>query len=168
MKRLLFLSVLILALVATLLLAAGPVAAKATRTLITACEEDLYLVEGEWTNPGPNMHLRGRIHYFYDHANDPRATGLVTVIASGNFNADFIGTVWGTFTLEPDDKLGYWEGTWVGPDNQPEIRLVGHGRGKFKGLELRETLVWGEEAMENCPGYIDPGYIEGYILDPGK
>jgi hypothetical protein len=170
MKRLLFLSVLVLALIA-MLVAAGPVAAKATRIEFTACEEDLGLVEGEWTYPGPNMHLRGRIHYFYDHATEPRVTGLVTVIADANFNEDFIGTAWGTFTLVPEDPEydgGYWEGIWVGPDDRPEIRLVAHGQGEFKGLELREIYVWGARAEEKCPQYVNPGYIEGYILDPGK
>jgi hypothetical protein len=177
MKRLLFLSVLVLALIA-MLLVAGPVAAKATRTELTACEYDEGFDPDQdiWTFPGPNMHLRGRIHPFHDYATDERVTGLVIVVASGNFNEDFIGTAWGTFTLVPDDPEydgGYWEGTWVGPDNQPEIRLVGHGRGNFKGLELRETLVWDAESIANCPpvspeSFPISGYIEGYILDPGK
>ena len=100
---------------------------------------------------------------------------MVTAIVNGNFNKDFVGTAWGTFTTEPENEAlgGYWEGTWVGPDNQPEIRLVGHGRGNFKGLQLRETLVWDQDSLEKCPAHPDPGYtlfayIEGYILDPGK
>jgi hypothetical protein len=179
MKRLLRLSVLALALIAMLLVLVGPAAAKATRTELTACEYDQGFDPDQdiWTYPGPNFHLRDRIHPFHDYATDGRVTGVVNVVASGNFNADGIGTAWGTFTLYPDDTGygGYWEGTWVGPDNQPEIRLVGHGRGEFKGLQLRETLVWDAESMGNCPA-VSPGpesfpisgYLEGYILDPGK
>jgi hypothetical protein len=179
MKRLLFLSVLVLALIAMLLVQVGPVAAKASRTELTACEYDEGFDPDQdiWTFPGPNAHLRDRIHPFHDYASDSRVTGRVMVVASGNFNADGIGTAWGTFTLYPDDTSydGYWEGTWVGPDNQPEIRLVGHGRGEFKGLQLRETLVWDADSIAKCdPLSPDPefypifGYIEGYILDPGK
>jgi hypothetical protein len=179
MKRLLFLSVLVLALIAMLLVQVGPVAAKASRTELTACEYDEGFDPDQdiWTFPGPNAHLRDRIHRFHDYATDSRVTGRVMVVASGNFNADGIGTAWGTFTLYPDDTSydGYWEGTWVGPDNQPEIRLVGHGRGEFKGLQLRETLVWDADSIAKCdPLSPDPefypifGYIEGYILDPGK
>lgn len=175
MKRLLRWSVLGLTLMAMILLLAGPVAAKATRTQLTACEYDVSYDEGEWTNPGGRRHLRGRVHYFYDVATDPRATGVVTVIAHANWSYDWIGTAWGTFKLEPYDEArgGYWEGTWVGPDNQPEIRLVGHGRGNFKGLELRETLVWDEDSLGKCSpedlqGNPISGYIEGYILDAGQ
>lgn len=180
MKRLLRLSVLALALIAVVLLATGPVAAKATRIDFTGCEYDTNTFqEGDWTYPGHNMLLRGRIHPYYDVVPDEeRVTGLVTVIASGNFKEEtFIGTAWGTFKTEPENEAlgGYWEGIWVGPDNQPEIRLVGHGRGAFKGLELRETLVWDEDSLEKCqdqdppdPEYTLFGYIEGYILDPGQ
>ena len=178
MNRLIRFSVLALTLIALVLLVAGPVAAKATKKYFTGCEYDTEIIYGdEWTYPGPNMHLRGRIHPFYDVVPDEeRVTGLVTAIVNGNFNEDFVGTVWGTFKTEPENETlgGYWEGTWVGPDNQPEIRLVGHGRGAFKGLELRETLVWDEESLEKCPD-VDPttgyplfAYIEGYILDHGK
>lgn len=166
MKRLIRFSVLALALIALVLLVAGPVAAKATRIDFTGCEYDTNIIYGdEWTYPGPNMHLRGRIHLFYDVVPDEeRVTGLVTAIVNGNFNEDFVGTAWGTFKTEPEgeDPGTYWEGTWVGPDNQPEIRLVGHGRGNFKGLELRETLVWDEDSLEKCKGQEPP--VEGYTL----
>jgi hypothetical protein len=158
---------------------AGPVAAKPPSPVFTGCEYDTNTFEeGDWKYAGPNMLLRARIHPFYDVVpGKSRVTGLVTPIVNGNFNAEtFIGTAWGTFTTEPDEALGgSWEGTWVGPDNQPEIRLVGHGRGAFKGLELRETLAWDEESLEKCQSQAPPdptytlfAYIEGYIIEHGK
>jgi len=121
--------------------------------------------------PGSNIHWRGSVLKVRLVSSDVRVNGWCTIIANGNWDPDFTGPVWGTFSLAVDGG-GIWEGTfegqrwkegnhWVGVDHQ-----VGHGtQGPVEGLVMRNVetitsptpmpaLYWGETT--------------GIILEPGK
>jgi len=121
MKRLLCPSVLILTLIATLLLVAGPVAAKATKTEFTATElyvEDLSPGKEWYTGKdGKNYYVRGSQMRFTVETTDLRVSGDEIITANDNFKlvdppVYLIGRMWGTFYLTNED--GSWEGTWTG------------------------------------------------------
>ena len=98
MKRQKHLILVIMALIATLLLAAGPVAAKAT---VTEFEGTETLVDvpnpGTWTFPGGNIHCRGRVSLWSDDTDDWRITGMTTVVVNANWDANGVGPIWGTY-----------------------------------------------------------------------
>jgi len=134
MKRLIRFSVLALSLIALVLLVAGPVAAKATKKYFTGCEYDTEIIYGdEWTYPGPNMHLRGRIHPFYDVVPDEervvrglgvavQALGLPGRIAPAGVGARVAATAHGVRGLSQEGALR------VGPLVVPEVALAARGR----------------------------------------
>lgn len=174
MKRLLFLSVLILALMATLLLAAGPVAAKATKTAFTATE----IYEGVDLDPGVEWftgkdhekiwHLRGNIMKLtVVDASDDRVNGDETVTCNLDMrlvddpDVWAIGRMWGTFKITNGN--GTWEGTWTGVRDERGysfFEYVGSGGGDYAGLQLR---VHSERLS---PNPLDDYHWTGYILDP--
>jgi len=153
----------LMALTAALLLVAGPVAAKATKTPYTA---DYFFYPptdpGTWTNPDGNVHVRGLVHINrIENATDLRVEGWDTIVVNANWDANMVGPMWGTFTVEPDIGGGLWEGTWTGmvhADGTVSVRVVGHGTGGFEGLKVF-TFV-------ESPALGAQGSITGYILDP--
>ena len=173
MKRLLRLSVLVMALIAILVLVAGPVAAKATKTEFTAIET--YGADTspgkEWvTGKGKNQidHLRGAEGTFTVVASDPRVTGdeVITI----NYNMKVVdppvyitGPMWGTFRIT--NGGGCWEGTWTGVRDEQGfsyIDYVGSGCGGYTGLQLRVH----DERLDPDPTALY--HWTGYILDPGQ
>ena len=126
----------------------------------------------------------GRVH-FRDIAwwtcyasDDPRLTGVGMATASGNFDADYTGPVWGTWMIVPSsgcdpidliDPSVYWEGTWQGQRSQycaggacywiGDLNLVGKGYGgtidgiHFKGNELITTYTPLPVPWEFIPGF---------------
>jgi len=171
MKRLLRVSVLVLVLMATLLLVAGPAAAKATRTEFTATEtwvEDISLGK-EWVTADKIYHIRGGESLYMVEATDPRVSGeeIITL----NLNMKLVddeavwatGPMWGTFRIT--NEGGYWEGLWTGVRDEQGysyIEYVGSGGGGYAGLQLRvdnERLT---------PDTSIPHTWTGYILDPGQ
>ncbi len=130
--------------------------------------------EIEFINPvTPICATTGRIH-FRDMAwwacytsKDPRLSGVGKATASGNFDANYTGPVWGTWTIvpSPDCKLldltnhptMFWEGTWQGQRSRVcsgvgclwigDLKLVGKGYGgiidglHFKGNEVITTYT---------------------------
>jgi hypothetical protein len=109
MKRLLRLSVLVLALIAVLLVLAGPVAAKATKTEFTATETYVKdLVSGKEWYTGRNgeiYHWRGNQQLYDVVASDPRVSGdeIITLNLDMKLVDDpdvwATGRMWGTETL---------------------------------------------------------------------
>jgi hypothetical protein len=180
MKRLLFLSVLVLTLMTTLLLAAGPAAAQATRTEFKVREtwvwDDPDVPGRGWVSGDKIFHGRGGAsHYLIDafpgekDLADPRVFG--DEIITGNLNMKLVddeciwaaGPMSGTFRIT--NEGGYWEGIWTGVrDEQGHsfAYMVGKGGGGYKGLQIRINM---ERAT--CD-WTQPETYTGYILDPGK
>ena len=105
----------------------------------------------------------GRIH-FRDMAwwacytsDDLRLSGVGMATASGNFDANYTGPVWGTWMIVPSDgcvptdlvyPTVYWKGTWQGQRSQDcsgercswigDLKLVGKGYGgRIDGLHIK-------------------------------
>lgn len=154
----------LIAVMAALLLVAGPVAAKATMTEFTGTEtpRPIPVDPGTVTFPGGNIHIRGLVAVDDEVSDDPRMTGEATVYANANLDADGFGRLWGTWTLTPEPfEEGSWVGTFTGTfhaDGSKSFRCVGDGRGAFEGLETMFTI-------EYAPGAL-VGQSSGRILDP--
>jgi hypothetical protein len=172
MKRLLRLSVLVLALIAVLLVLAGPVAAKATKTEFTATE--IYLGDlstgKEWYTGKDDKiyHQREAILVLrVEQATDVRVNGdeIVTLNVDMQLVDDPVvwatGRMWGTFKITNDD--GTWEGTWTGLRDEQGFsyfEYVGKGGGAYAGLQLRVH----DERLDPNPTALY--HWTGYILDP--
>ena len=141
--------------------------------------------------PGSNTHVRGATAESWVLADDERFTGILTYTVNYNFNPDFTGTAWGTWSLEVVACEGSWEGVWNSkrallPDPGPlgmgvwigKMKLVGHGSGgcvdglKMKGTEIATTytpIPFPYEAFlpcgNSCPA---EGVITGEIKEPGR
>ena len=166
MKRKRRLIWVILALIAILGIGTTSVAAKATKTSFEGEAWITGLIDpGTETYHGINRHRRGMVFAQPIQTDEPRVTGEVIVVWNGNFRADTgVGPMWGTYRLVDDEGQVLWEGTGQGyqlEDGSSVVHSVGHGRGDFKGLELRHTI-------EFPPGgpFAGAGKVTGYILDP--
>lgn len=77
--------------------------------------------------------------------------GLITFVVNCNFNAQYRGPCWGTFTWDVDGQGNGWEGQWTAPlmdlmTYESEISMVGFGvGGPFDGSHLK------------LDGYSNPG-----------
>lgn len=143
--------------------------------------------------PGTNIHVRDATGGSQVIADDPRFTGILAYTLNYNFDADFTGTAWGSWSLEVAACEGVWEGVWNSkrillPD-QPgpagmgiwigTMRLVGHGSGacvdglQMKGTEIATTftpLPFPYEFIFPCGSIIclPEGVMTGEILEPGQ
>jgi hypothetical protein len=149
-----------LVVVACTLLPAASASAKATRIPFTGtewCDEGTYTFVREWLS-GPNYHIRGLSGICYETANIPQMTGTAYLydVRANEFGNSGEGGVSGKLRFVSDEGgefLGTW--TWGRDDFGPTA--VGHGVGKYQGLELHWFLD--ESGM--------PTVFSGYILDPG-
>ena len=77
--------------------------------------------------------------------------GPITFVVNCNFNAEYRGPCWGTFTWEVPGAGGTWEGQWTAPimdlmTYESEISMVGFGvGGSLDGMQLK------------LDGYSNPG-----------
>jgi len=137
--------------------------------------------------PGTNIHVRGAIAETWVDADDSRFTGMLTYTLNYNFNPDFTGTAWGTWSLEVAAcEGGIWEGIWNSKRTLlpggvwiGKMQLVGHGSGdcvdglKMKGTEIATTytpIPLPYEYFLPCdtlPGCPPEGVITGEIMEPG-
>jgi hypothetical protein len=155
--------------------------------------------DGEFTeNPmqpcplGTDIHVRGATAETWVLADDDRFTGNLAYTLNYNFNPDFAGTAWGTWSLEVAACEGTWEGVWNSkrallPDPGPagmgvwigKIQFVGHGSGdcvdglKVKGTEIATTyspIPFPHEMLLPCDSMFCPaeGVITGEIKGPGR
>jgi hypothetical protein len=130
--------------VLSMLLTATTVSAQAVRVHWSGMETLLeYLDYGVTTYPGNNVHTRGMVELMGVDATDPRVTGLNTVVANTNLDAEGHGPVWGTNRLDVDGIDGYWVGTFEGKIDENGIALTmqGRGCGDLEGLQIRGTMV---------------------------
>lgn len=128
---------------------------------------------GDPTQPcpdGSNVHLRGNKRLARLATSDPRMTGWNTVEVNANWDADFTGHMWGTFSIELDNDLGFWEGTFQGKRTREGdqwllvINGTGHGTGgAVEGMQVK--LV---DQIETLYPVLGPviGNVTGRILDP--
>ena len=131
-----------LVLVGILVLVPGYASAAAERTNWTGTENSVAMLDpGDWSNPGGNIHVRGMVNLYQEQATDPRVTGSNTVVMNANWNANWVGPMWGTWRLETAyGGGGVWEGHWTGEtqaDGSAAYQAVGHGvSGSVKGLKV--------------------------------
>jgi hypothetical protein len=183
MKRLLFPSVLVLALIATVLLAAGPVTAQATKS-----EFQVFKVRETWYWDDPNVPVKdwvdadniyhsqgGASHYRIDafpgeeDFADPRVFG--DEIITGDLTMKLVEDecVWATGPMSGTFLIinggGSWIGTWTGvrdAQGHSFAYMVGSGSRGYAGLKIYVHM-----ARETCD-WTQPETYTGYILDPGK
>ncbi len=93
--------------------------------------------------------------------------GWFTIVANGNFDADFTGPQWGTYTMTLDDGgtiSGIWQGVRVKDGNFWKTPL--HGNGFFTGGALDGArIVITDEITGYTPlpvAYV--GAVEGKIV----
>ena len=136
----------LLALVIMLLLAPGSVAAWAARTDCTGTESlQTVLDEGVWTFPGGNIHVRDRISQYEEVSLAcPQLAGITTATMNANWNANFVGHMWGTGLTATDyGGGGVWQGHWqgaLGADGSCTYQAVMQGvSGSVTGMKAMLT-----------------------------
>ena len=85
--------------------------------------------------------------WYVDSVTPPGAAALldgpITFVVNCNFNADYRGPCWGTFTWDVPGTGGTWEGQWTAPvmdliTYESEISMVGFGvGGELDGMQLK-------------------------------
>jgi hypothetical protein len=119
---------------------------------------------------GSRTHLRNTVIISRLISMDARVTGFMTIELNANWDADFSGPLWGTFTLAVDSG-GSWEGTWQGfrervAEDQWDgsLNVIGKGFGGIvDGLELKAE----DQIVSFTPAPIAYlGMVEIRILDP--
>jgi hypothetical protein len=168
MKRQKHLILAIVALTVALLLAVGPVAARATKTAVTGTECFVSVVDPGtyWLSDDGVLHLRGYVQLSSEESTDPRVVGSNTVVVNADWR-DFdpntgigVGPMWGTYRIEVGDGEGFWDGTWTGmfhADGSMSTRAHADGSGHLEGLKIFVTVE--RASGTGC------GEFTGYILN---
>ena len=117
-------------------------------------------------------HIRNGVIISQIFSLDARMTGLMTVELNSNWNTDFEGPTWGTFSIAVDSG-GTWEGTWqflrerVAEDVDEWTGTI-HVTGKGYGGIVDGMLMMAEDRVVSFTpmpiAYL--GYLEGRIVDP--
>jgi hypothetical protein len=126
----------ILAVMAIILIVVAPGAA-AEKTVFECTDTFIETLNpGTWTYPDGNVHLRGMVNVSRAGAPDPRGIGYLTVVINANWDENYTGPMWGTFSLETDEG-GLWEGTWQGMATMEGsyYLAVGNGFGLYDGMK---------------------------------
>jgi hypothetical protein len=170
MKRQKHLILAIVALIATVLVAAGPVAARENKEEVSGkeCYGELYDPEDAslWLSEEGILHIRGAKQENTIECDDPRVAGESIVVVNANleFNGGvWVGPMWGTYQIEVDDGgfKGFWDGTWTGTlyaDGSMSTRAHADGSGDLEGLKIFVTT-------ERAGPYDACGEFTGYILN---
>ena len=132
-----------------------------------------YVPTGDPVQPcpaGSRTHLRGTVIISQLISMDARMTGLMTIELNANWDADFSGPLWGTFSMAVDSG-GTWEGTWQGlRERIAEDQWAGtlHVIGKGYGGIVDGMKLMAEDQIVSFTAapiaYL--GMIEGRIVDP--
>lgn len=166
MKRQRHLMLVALTVIGGLLLFAGPVAARATKTAF----EGVWTVSGmgepeKWWFPGDRWQARGWPLYTGFHTGHNRVDGEWDFLFDNHFDSEGAGPWNGTFHGEVscDGDEGAWEGTFTGESyggggqQGGTAYARGHGSGCVEGMKIFfDMFNDGEGTMS----------LEGYILDP--
>src|SRR3990172_1285732 len=98
--------------IAIVLLIAGSASAQASESTFTCTDEGYNTTDiGTWSFPDGNIHIRGMKQTAHSICDDPRVTGYNYITVNANWDANYTGPIWGTFTLQ-SDAGGTWIGTW--------------------------------------------------------
>jgi hypothetical protein len=147
-----------LCLVLSVLLPLTIASAKPTRIDFTGsewCDPNTFVFTREWWD-GDNYHARGISQTCYDTATIPQMTGMDYLYDSRLDAFDNFAQMKMSGKLNfVSDEGGEWVATWKLPLDSETITVIGHGKGKYKGLELHWFLK------------LD-GSFQGYILDRGN
>jgi len=119
---------------------------------------------------GSRTHFRNTVIISRVDSTDTRMTGWMTVELNGNFDADFAGPLWGTFSIAVDSG-GTWEGTWQGLRVAEAINywtgtlhVIGQG---FGGTVDGMKLMAEDQLVSFTPMPIAYfGSIQGRVVDP--
>ena len=216
-KRLVAESIVVAALAG--LMSAGLTTAASTRTEVVVADHwpaDSFINPGtircpggqlQWLDPvtpvctgSGRIHLRGVGAYGCTQAQvevsgdaEPRMTGIGMFEVNANFDAEYSGSVWGTWKLVPGEcvlerlyapEAPAWKGTWQGQRRRfcdgdscvwiGDLELVGKGHGgaleglRFKGTETNTTFTplpvpW--ELIGLCPPCGPEGVVVGTIRE---
>ena len=114
--------------------------AEASRTYFSGIEYDCLVDLGvePWIE-GNVMHMRDVVHVNVNVADTSELNGINTTIADAEFNLKTGGAVIrGTFSFQPYDIAGTWEGTWIFTGNKGvgAAQAVAHGTGALSGKTL--------------------------------
>ena len=118
---------------------------------------------------GSRTHMRSAVIVTRVLSDDPRVQGFMMVELNANWDANFEGPIWGTFSLMLDEG-GIWVGTWQGlrefdgGQYAAELHVSGNGFGGLvDSMKMSATdLITGIYPMPIAY----EGVIEGRILDP--
>jgi hypothetical protein len=119
---------------------------------------------------GSRTHLRNTVIISQVYSLDPRVTGSMTIELNANWDADFEGPLWGTFSFAVDSG-GIWVGTWQGLRERVAedqwtgtLHVIGKGYG---GIVDGMKLMAEDRIVSFTPAPIAYlGDIEGRIVDP--
>lgn len=131
----------VLALLVLLVVASGSVVAQAVRIECTGTEVRTDVLDpGVWTFPGGNIHVRGMVSQYQEESvNCPQLAGVNVAAMNANWDANYVGPMWGTARLETDYAGGgAWEGRWNGALSADgcTYRAVMHGvSGSVTGMK---------------------------------
>lgn len=135
---------------------------KVSKKAFTFTQETEGVIDwGIWTYHGNGKIIRFRdmIWLHYVEASDTRLAGYIKWISSGQVDASWNGSIWGTF--QSCDESGEpvadgWQGMWNGqyfywpPDNFI-MKAVAHGIGANEGLKFEATSVVAPEEQTGDP-----------------
>jgi hypothetical protein len=119
---------------------------------------------GVWTFPDGNIHVRGMVTSYVEQSNCPEVSGINTVVMNANWDANFIGPMWGTNNLETSyGDGGIWKGTWSGKLNSDgTMSYTGTSKGVSGSVSGLILKVHGYTYEPD-----GPTYVEITIRDPG-
>jgi hypothetical protein len=153
-----FLRCLVLTLVLCLMFVPVMASAKANVKHCSGTEVLIQVVNpGVWTNPDGNIHVRGMVSEYIEQMNCPESSGINTVIMNANWDANYVGPIWGTSNLETSySGGGVWKVSWSGktnPDGTFYYKGTGKGiSGSVTGLKIK---VYGYSNEPNGTTFIE-------------
>lgn len=106
------------------------------------------------TNAQGQVYSRGNVHTARVLSDDPRLTGIRTVLVNGDYDATGTAILWGAVyhqvgTFDAQNNFTptgeFWDVIYRGtmpPDNSLDVLLSGHGSaGRIEGMRLQEHMV---------------------------
>ncbi len=153
-------------------LMANPAHARAGKTTFTALEATCSIAPGaRWTS-GNVLHIRGEVDTKRIASTEPLVNGSNTVVVNVDLNmVNGEGAGWGTFSLQPDQVKGTWEGSYSVSFTAGVYAGQGEaqGRGALSGMKLRassqQIAIPPNQPCSPGPA-LDADSISGIILDP--
>lgn len=144
-------------------------AVASAKTNVKHCSGTESLIEtldpGVWTFPDGNIHMRGMVSEYAEEMNCPEVNGTNTVVMNANWDANYIGPMWGTNRLVTSYAGGgVWRGYWSGKLNPDgTLSYTGSSQGVSGSVD---GLILKVHGYTNEPD--GPTFVEITIRDPGE